>query len=46
MCTFVDIYPKAYDMLLKQIDENTVGWLTMIGLVAGMIVMAISLQLL
>ena len=39
--SFVDIYPKAYDMLLKQIDENTAGWLTMIGFFAGIVIIAV-----
>ena len=39
--SFVDIYPKAYDMLLKQIDENLASWLTMIGFFIGIVIIGI-----
>ena len=39
--SFVDIYPKAYDMLLNKIDEGLAGWLTMIGFFAGILIIAV-----
>ena len=39
--SFVDIYPKANDMLLNQLNENLSGWLTMIGFFTGIVVIAI-----
>ena len=39
--SFVDIYPKAYDMLLNPINENLASWLTMIGFFLGIIGIAL-----
>lgn len=39
--SFVDIYPKAYDMILEKVSEGTAGWLTMIGFFIGIITIAI-----
>ena len=35
--SFVDIYPKAYDMLLNKVSDTSAGWLTMIGFFIGVI---------
>ena len=39
--SFVDIYPKAYEMLMNEISEVDAGWLTMIGFFIGILIIAI-----
>ena len=39
--SFVDIYPKAYDMLLVETGEKEAGWLTLIGFFIGIILICV-----
>ena len=39
--SFVDIYPKANDMLLNKVSEDAAGWLTLTGFFIGIVLIAV-----
>ena len=39
--SFVDIYPKANDMLLTSLTEVSAGWLTLIGFFLGIVIISL-----